>query len=117
MRLALLCSSLFLLAACQPQPIPVDGNPASSGADTPRAEGEMCGGIAAIPCGEGLYCADAPGQCVNVADGSGICAPRPEMCTQHYEPVCGCDGETYGNACTAAAAGVSVASEGECDAS
>ena len=44
------------------------------------------------------------------ADGSAVqwtyCTePRPEMCTHHYDPVCGRRSEgdlhTYGNACTA----------------
>jgi hypothetical protein len=39
---------------------------------------------------------------------------KPEFCTEQFDPVCGCDGETHGNACAANSAGVSVASEGEC---
>ena len=63
-------------------------------------------------CGdEALYCAKEPGDC----DGEGECRERPELCTADYRPVCGCDGQTYGNACNAAAAGQSVAYEGECE--
>lgn len=36
------------------------------------------------------------------------------VCTQQYDPVCGCDGKTYGNACVANCAGVKSFTKGEC---
>ncbi len=73
-----------------------------------------CGGITGLQCGADEFCAYAPEAICGAADQLGTCSTMPEVCTAQYDPVCGCDGQTYGNACTAASAGVSVSAPGEC---
>ena len=74
-------------------------------------EARLCGSN--DQCASREYCAFPPGSCGLVSWG--VCEPRPEACLEIFKPVCGCDGRTYGNACEAATAGVSVAQDGPCE--
>jgi len=77
-------------------------------------DGEVCGGLQGLPCGDNEFCNFTDGSC-GAADQTGICEDIPEFCPEIFAPVCGCDDQTYDNECFANGAGVSVASEGACD--
>jgi hypothetical protein len=58
-------------------------------------------------CGDGLWCDWGVNSCGGESDqGTG--------CDAVYQPVCGCDGNVYGNECEAHSAGVDVSQLNEC---
>ena len=65
-----------------------------------------------LNCEAGQYCAQRA--CGSDATVPGTCVVQPDFCTEQYQPVCGCDGRNYGNACAAGQHRISVAHLGEC---
>lgn len=77
--------------------------------------GDSCGGLLGEQCGLDQYCNF--GRSCGAADELGICVDQPQFCTMQYDPVCGCDGNTYSHACVAASSGISVVHNGPCNSS
>jgi hypothetical protein len=78
------------------------------------AQQQSCGSRGLGSCDDDSFCSFPAGADCGRADAPGVCVRRPEICLQIFQPVCGCDGETYSNTCTANSARVSVEHDGEC---
>jgi hypothetical protein len=59
--------------------------------------GRRCGGPLGITCGHGMWCDPTPGHCRPGARGH--CVKVPQVCTDIFMPVCGCNGKTFPNDC------------------
>jgi hypothetical protein len=90
-----------------------DGQCAGKGKPASERSFRLCGTFQGLRCGEGEYCDFPPKMCKGV-ELQGVCVAKSVACTMQYDPVCGCDGQTYGNDCVRIAKEVQKDHDGEC---
>lgn len=96
---------------CQGEvPVCPDGASWPSSFDCEPAAGSECRSLE--QCDASSYC-DFPDDLCG-AEQVGNCAPRPQVCDDFYDPVCGCDGAVTSNTCESATIGSDVSGAGGC---
>jgi len=80
----------------------------------PGNGGEKCNLNNSNFCSNGLFCQVGNYACAEESNPQGRCAPEPDMCSFQLAEVCGCDGRTYSNPCSAHAAGVNIEKNEPC---
>ena len=93
--------SACLFAPADPEPVP----------ESPTSQSTACGSN--DDCGKVQLCEFPEGLCA-AQNLKGRCRARPEICTMHWDPVCGCDEKTYSNDCQRQSAGAQKDHDGAC---
>lgn len=121
-----LAMTSLLFAACDPADpgqLPPEGVALADTKNVAQTQalqpGDVCGGIQGnrYDCGKGYFCAYPISAQCGAGDQTGICTAIPSLCPSgiRYNPVCGCDGNTYDGGCNAALSLSSVQRVGACD--
>lgn len=95
------------------------GNAAGRGGSAAGSSGpggeRRCGTRGGVQCSADEFCNFEPDTDCGATDRGGVCETKAEVCTDIFQPVCGCDNRTYSSDCNAHAAGVSVKRDGMCE--